>query len=541
MPRAFCAVALLALVCLLVRGARVGLAGDYVDPISHIATQDEALYGHTAIAMAQSGDWLTPHFMGRLALYKPPLLIWFSAASARILGVSRLSLRLPIALLCALATGLIFLFAAELATWQSGVCAAILLSSNHVWHVLGGSCMTDGVLVALYVAAMYCLFSDPWLASRRCFWGFSAAVAGAILTKSIAGILPLGVLGLYWLSAPAKYKPAFLRVCMAGLLALALASPWFIYELAVHGRWFLAEHIGIEILGYGAGPAPQTSLENHALFYVIRMALTDPVLLAATLVAIPAFFIALRKRSHEATLLLCWVVVVAASVAVWQYRNASYLLPLVPALAIIGSSYGPFGNMRPGWWMVALAAAAFVLKAGAPSSPAGISFAGGTVQPLSPAVSSYCLRDRGNELILVGMDDDLYASVLPLARLRYALLQAPSSDSRFFMDFASMGIILDTGQFNHLAQYEPGFRRQLHDWGIDSAAPIGTLIIARSVAELSSMVQAHPESDFLIPERYRAAAAGDTAHMLVDAVPGHFFLLSRTPIPGPVQKWSCSL
>ncbi|HWC95463.1 MAG TPA: phospholipid carrier-dependent glycosyltransferase, partial [Candidatus Sulfopaludibacter sp.] len=142
MWRAFCAVVLLALCCLIFRAARVGMAGDYVDPISSITTQDEALYSNSAIGMALHGDWLTPKFMGRLALYKPPLLIWVSAASARILGISRLALRLPIAFFCSLALGLVFLFAAELGSWQTGVCAAILLASNHLWHVLGTAVMT---------------------------------------------------------------------------------------------------------------------------------------------------------------------------------------------------------------------------------------------------------------------------------------------------------------------------------------------------------------------------------------------------------------
>ena len=53
MRRALCAVALLALACLLVRGARVGLAGEYIDPIGKITAQDEALYGHAAIVMAR--------------------------------------------------------------------------------------------------------------------------------------------------------------------------------------------------------------------------------------------------------------------------------------------------------------------------------------------------------------------------------------------------------------------------------------------------------------------------------------------------------
>src|ERR1039457_2760591 len=120
MRRALCAVALLALACLMVRAARVGLAGDYIDSISKISAQDEALYGHSAIAMARQGDWLTPRFMGRYALYKPPLLVWAAAASCKLLGVSRLGLRLPVALLSALALGLIFLWAGELAGWHGG-------------------------------------------------------------------------------------------------------------------------------------------------------------------------------------------------------------------------------------------------------------------------------------------------------------------------------------------------------------------------------------------------------------------------------------
>src|SRR6476469_6101615 len=102
MRRALCAVAVLALAWLLPRAARVGLAGDYVDPVGKITAQDEALYSHTAIHMATAGGWLTPMFMGRYALYKPPLLYWLAGAAARIFGVTRRSLRWPIALIASL-------------------------------------------------------------------------------------------------------------------------------------------------------------------------------------------------------------------------------------------------------------------------------------------------------------------------------------------------------------------------------------------------------------------------------------------------------
>jgi len=43
------------------------------------------------------------------------------------------------------------------------------------------------LLVAFYTAAMFSLFSDPWLESKSALWGFAGSVAAAILTKSVAG------------------------------------------------------------------------------------------------------------------------------------------------------------------------------------------------------------------------------------------------------------------------------------------------------------------------------------------------------------------
>ena len=544
MKRALCAVAVLALACLLIRAARVGMAGDYVDPISKITAQDEALYAHSAISMARNGQWLTPMFMGRFGLYKPPLLVWMAAVSAWIAGVSRLALRLPVALICSLALGLVFLWAAELRSWQSGILAAALLASNHLWFSLGSMCMTDGLLAAFFIAAMYCLFADPWLESPASLWGLAASVAAAILTKSIAGVLPLAALGLYWIAAPRKYKPRLWRICLAAILALALAAPWYIYQLTVHRRWFWTEHIGVEILGFGAGAPPQTTADSHIFFYLTRLVLLDPVLLAATVAAMPAFLAALRKRSAAATLLACWSAVVLLAVFGWGYRNAAYLLPLIPALAILASSYGPLADMKPARWILVVAAAALVWKVSMPDSPWGVSFARGSVQPVDPIVSSYCRQERGNELIAVGIDDDFYATLLPLPRLRYAIEGKPGVEGPYAMGFAQMGIIVTADQFDHLEKWTPVFRRRLHEWGLNSDAPIATLILAQSPAEFTEMVRTHPASDFLFADRYRDVVAGaaESTHVRVDAAPGHFLLLSRAARlrAGPLP-WSCWL
>jgi len=540
MRLAFCAVALSALACLLLRAGRLGMAGDYIDPFSHIGAQDEALYAHSAIQMAQHGGWLTPMFMGRYGLYKPPLLAAAAGLSARLLGVCRLALRLPVALLASLAAGLIFWWVAEVNCWQAGVSAALLVVSSHLWHSLAAMCLTDGLLAAFYVAALYCLFADPWLESGWSLGGYSAAVAASILTKSVAGLLPLAALALYWIFAPRKYRPRFRRVAAAGALAVALAAPWFLYQLAVHQRWFWAEHVGVEILGFGAGAPPQTSRENQALFYFTRSALLDPVLLALAVAALPAFWRELRRRSAPAVLLLFALALPAAAVLVWQYRNVSYLLPLIPVMAILAAAYNPLCCGRSAKWTLAVLAAVFVAKAALPAETWGLPFRAGTTVAVAPLLSDYCRRARGNELILVDTPDNLYASLLPIPKVRYVLQGVAGAAGEYGMDFASMGIILNARQFDELPAGSAEFRRQLRQWGLDSSEPVGTVVFAASPEEVAAIVAAHPESDFFFPAGHRAAASSAT-HEAVTVSPDYVLLLSRHALPTPAARWSCQL
>jgi hypothetical protein len=457
-----------------------------------------------------------------------------------------------VAIFSALSLGLIFLWAAELAGWQGGAVAAALLFSNHLWNTLAALSMTDGLLVAFYVAAFYAIFCDPWLESRAALFGFSGAVAAAILTKGIAGLLPLGVLGVYWLAARRQERPAFRRVCLAAALAFVLAAPWFVYQFAVHPRWFWTEHFAIQILGFGAGAPPQTSRENPALFYLMRLAATDPLLLAAAAVAIPAFLRDLRGRRTAPVLLAAWITVMLAAMLAWQYRNISYLLPLVPALALLAAAWGPFRTRQAAPWMLVVLAAAFLVKSSAPEMPWGLDYRAGTVQPTAPILSDYCAQARGNELIILDVahldvahldgTDDLYATVLPLARLRYvtvAAVEAPAGP--FTKHLEEMGITVTVDQFNHLADYAPAFRDRLREWGLDFGAPIATLITAHGADDLTALVRAHPESDFLISAFYRRAVEA-APQEIVGAAPDYLLLLSRIPVArASPPGWSCRM
>jgi Dolichyl-phosphate-mannose-protein mannosyltransferase len=507
--------------CLLIRAARVGVDGDSLDPVARISAQDEAFFVNSVIGMVQQGDWLTPRYMGRYSFYKPPLFMWISAASGRILGISRFALRFPLALLCAVAVGLVFLIGAKIRSWETGAAAAVLLISNHLWNVSGAMVLTDALLAALDVAAMYWLFVDPTLKSGGAFWGFAASVAAAILTKTVAGVLPIGAFVLYWFFAPAKRRATFGRACAALAAAALISAPWYAYQLIVHNRWFWTEHVQQQILGYGRGAPPQTTNESHFVFYAKRLLLMDPILLMMLVIAIPVLIQLRKKYSPEALLSACWLAPVLAAPFAWHYRSVTYLIPAVPPMAVVAAV------------VLAIACAVFAVKIAFPQQPWGLSFASAT-QPASVPLKTYCELNRGNELISADMGDDLYASVLPLARLRYAIVSPSMSGGTYsLLDLAGMGISMTASDFDRLEDRKPAFRQKLREWGVHSDEAIGSLIVAANDHELMNLVRSHPLSDFLFPTARRADvdAAGLPAHRIMDAGPDFFLLLSSERIP----------
>ncbi|HTS26149.1 MAG TPA: glycosyltransferase family 39 protein [Bryobacteraceae bacterium] len=543
MRRRFLCVVLLALACLLIRAARIGAAGDYLDGIARISAQDEVFYIHTAITMVNQGDWLTPRFMGRYSFYKPPLFLWMAAASARLFGISRVALRFPLALICAASVGLVFLAGARIRSWQAGCAAALLVISNHLWNVSAAMVLTDGLLAALDVSAMYCLLTDPKLESALSFWGFAGSIAAAILTKTVAGFVPMASFALFWVMSPREFRASVPRACGAIIAALAMASPWYLYQLTVHHRWFWTEHVLQEILGFGRGGAPQTTGESHLVFYLKRLLLVDPVLLILLLIALPLLARSLKQRSGSALLMACWLAPVLLAPFAWHYRSMTYLIPAIAPAALVGSCYSPLGR-GSSYSLLSVAGVALACKLVFASQPWGLSFASGTIQAASGPLQDYCRMNRGNELFVVDLADDLYASVLPLAGLRYATV-SPSMTAGMFsvLDLAGMGVAVTTEQFSHLDRWRPRFHEKLLEWGLHSDQPIGTLVVASNLQELLNLVRDRPADDFLFPAGYRTAV--EDAHIPEREVMDDglvFLLLSREhQSRSAAPAWSCRM
>jgi hypothetical protein len=489
--------------------------------VSRIASQDEAVYGREAIEMAVHGHYLTPAYLGRYVMNKPPLLQILSAVSVRVFGVSAWVVRLPSLIAAAAITTLLFLLAWRLHSFWPAVAAVLLLDWSHLFYVFARLCMTDMLLTLWLTVAMFVLMRDPSLERGSSFWIFSIASGAAILTKAAAGALPLLALMFHAVVAPRKSRPPLRRAVAVIAAAAGVALPWHLYELLVHSRWFITEYLLTAHLQVGVAAPPQYSNENHFVFYLRRMLLMDPVLtIGAAFGLIP-----LIRYWRRQTVLTAWVACPLLALFLFRYRSAYYLLPLIPPLALVatGALHRLPGRAMPAALAVLALFCGWKTISGSPVS--GIPALAASQQPAAPALEHYCELHRGNGLVLVDSNDQFYASILPIARVRYAMLQPePPSPP---IDYGWLGIWMTAAQFADLQRWIPLYRSRLESFHLRSDQAVGTVIWANSPNDIASIIRAHPESDFYVPSRWAGQLQSD-AHTLSAGGAGRVFLLSKT-------------
>lgn len=476
--------------------ASVGTA--YSDPFSKIRAQDECTYTNSALGLAHAGGWLTPKVLGRYLLFKPPLLLWLAGFSLKIFGQSLWALRLPALAAAVCVTLILFWWTRRERPILIACGAVVLFLSNPLMHIFARLCYTDMLVVASISGAMAFLYADSTLSRARSLVGFGASVAAGVMTKSVAGLLPLFILAFFCVLVRPDKRPTLARWAVVALIAGALLAPWHIYQLIAHRQWFWADYVQIQLLGFGIQP-PAAAAESQAVFYFKRLALSDPVLAILFVTALPFLISALRGRNQVLpALLTSWFAFSAGALLLFRFQNLPYAILLIPPACLIAAGYNPlFSAQRAKWGLLALGAF-FALKSSEPGKVWGLSF--GAAQPLAAVegLKSYYNLGRSNELILADSDDYFYASTLWLPRIRYYFRVQDDVLPKFIPHYVHLGIMLTEDEFERLPQLESMYASRLRDWGLDSSEPIGTAILGQSDDALVRLVKARPGSDYYV-------------------------------------------
>ena len=317
-----------------------------------LAPVDETRYASVAWDMWLSSDWLLPHLNGTAYPDKPPLLFWLVNLSWLLAGPSDWAARAVPALATLL--DLWLLHRLERLLWPQDSDRPALSPWIFYGSVLvapfGTALMFDLLLTTSVLLALIGLAG----AARRegiGNWALYAVGLGlGTLTKGpviLMYLLPVALLAPWWLPAPRRgwwhwYGPLTVAVLAGAGLALCWAIP-----AARRGGAGYAEAI---FLGQTAGRMVRAF--QHARPWYWYLVLLPVILLPWSLW--PPLWRALaglgRQSGSSERFCLAWLLPGLVGFSAISGKQAHYLIPLLPAFALLAARALSRASPRPGGW-----------------------------------------------------------------------------------------------------------------------------------------------------------------------------------------------
>src|SRR6185312_1261519 len=319
---------------------------------------DEPRYAQIAREMFLRHDWIVPTLNGSPWLEKPALLYWKMMNSYAVFGVSDWAARIPAAFHAAAVVFGIFFFLRRF-RFGSELDAAMIAASSAGMIGFGRGASTDMLVSAPFALAMMCWWT--WHQTSKKLWlviFYGLLGVGALAKGPVAPALAVLVVGAY--AVLRRDGRIFLRsLSLIGFLLFAvIVLPWYLavqHRVPQFFRVFFIEH-NLERFG--------TNLYQHSqpFWYYI------PVFLLATipwtLFTVPALIDAGRntwkhwrtnsqlENSEPMTIdadaqaddglpsfLFLWIVVPIVFFSISRAKLPGYILPAIPAAALLTADY----------------------------------------------------------------------------------------------------------------------------------------------------------------------------------------------------------
>ena len=382
----------------------VGIAAFYVWGLGllPLVGPDEPRYTEVAREMLARHDLITPTLGGLPWFEKPPLLYWLIMASYRVLGVSEYAARVGPAL-CGLLSALFVYWIAARCSSPAGakevregsieahehselarLSPLIFLSTLGVVIFSRGASF-DIVVTMTMTGALACFF--VWEVRTACgggrlvpntesksrqthlLIGFYFLIGLSLLAKGLIGIvIPFGVIAIYCVLRREWPSRRFAPSIFWGVpLALAVAAIWYGPMTGRHGWTFIDQFI---IQHHFARFA--TNKYHHSEPFYFYLPVLALLALPWTIFLIAAFISARRWAWRSTTPLdrlrvfaLAWIVVPVVFFSVSQSKLTAYILPVMPAVALLAADRVEcFWRMQRGNKVMRLTGALMIILAG---------------------------------------------------------------------------------------------------------------------------------------------------------------------------------
>jgi 4-amino-4-deoxy-L-arabinose transferase-like glycosyltransferase len=309
---------------------------------------DEPRYAQVAREMLQRHDWITPVLGGHPWLEKPPLYYWQAILAYRTFGVSDWAARLPSAIDATFLVLAVYFF---LRRFQPGFeldGALIAASSGGIMGFARAASM-DMALAAAFTIGMLSWWTWHDTGKRMYLASFYGLLALGTLAKGpVAPFLAFLVIASY-AAAVRELRLLLKTLWLPGIILFCVvALPWY-FAVQARNPEFFSEFIVEHNLGRFS-----KNLYHHTEPFWFYLPVTALALLPWTVFAIAGFARSLRKWRASRTangaspgdpeyrlriFSTCWLVVPVIFFSISQSKLAGYILPAIPAGALLLADY----------------------------------------------------------------------------------------------------------------------------------------------------------------------------------------------------------
>jgi 4-amino-4-deoxy-L-arabinose transferase-like glycosyltransferase len=306
---------------------------------------DEPRYAQVAREMLEHRDWITPTLSGQPWLEKPPLYYWQAMLAYSVLGVSDTAARIPSAVDASLLVIAVYLFFRKFRRGVEVDAALIVASCAGIVGYSRAASM-DMPLTAFFGIGMLAWWA--WRESERKIYlaAFYACIALGMLAKGpVAPFLAAAVIVIFAgfvrdlrLIAKTLWLPGILFFC-------AIALPWY-FAVQVRNPQFFREFILEHNLARFS-----SNLYHHPEPFWYYLPVAALAIVPWIVFVTAAFSESLRAwwaerqaaiADHELQFRIftcCWLGLPILFFSISQSKLPGYILPAVPAAAILLADY----------------------------------------------------------------------------------------------------------------------------------------------------------------------------------------------------------
>jgi 4-amino-4-deoxy-L-arabinose transferase-like glycosyltransferase len=298
----------------------------------------ECFVSITAREMLESGDWVWPTCNGQPRLQKTPLSYWLVAGSAKITGgVDEFTTRLPSAVLAVLSAAAILYFVNRWLTFRIAAISTCVWATSTGFIMYAHSARPEMPLTFFVLLCFLSFFSAITAKNRKEQFAFMLVFWISFALGNLAkgpAPLPLVLIPLFFYVAIFRQWSKLLNWTSAAgfVVFLAILLPWPL--AAAHKlNWNLTlwklEFVDRFLGDYVPGDKPVYYYLLNMFLLVLPWAAFLPMALAAP------FFKVWNKKQPVMLFLWIWFVVDLAFITVSGGKRQHYILPLMPAMAIL--------------------------------------------------------------------------------------------------------------------------------------------------------------------------------------------------------------